>query len=68
MSTSSAPALSLMYAICFPLDEFSFPRRIQDLVRGGSDKLPAILSNCFCYFDKSFFHKKKYGKYICVSL
>ena len=40
--------------------------RIQDLVRGGSNKHPPTLS--ILLFDKTFFHKKKYSKSFCFSL
>ena len=32
--------------------------RIQDLVRGGSDKRPPLLSNCFCYLTSPVFTRK----------
>ena len=41
-------------------------RFIEELVKGGSDKLPPTLSNCCCCLASPVFHKKKYGQDICV--
>ena len=39
-----------------------FLGRIQDFVRGGSDKRPLTLSNCYCCSTSPFFTRKSMVK------
>ena len=40
------------------IDTMSVQGRTQDLVRGGSDKLPPKLSDCYCCLTSAFFTRK----------
>ena len=42
--------------------------RIQDLVRGGSDKRPQTLSYCYCHLTSPFSTRKIMLKYFCFTL
>ena len=57
----SAPSNSQLFRKILSCFEY-FLGRIQDLVKGGSDKLLPTLSNCYCCLTSPFFTRKSMVK------